>query len=484
LRHSVYEKQERRLLAGCIGQLGEHTGEIGETRNMKRDILIVTAISLGVCFAAFGQFPPLKGGKGVTLEELANLDALVTVVLKNSNAVDKNLRVVEVTPEYISFSAENGERLSYRCSDIKEIQIQEGQELVRRWKPAEGVGLMPAQQQALARAIERAKELFQNTNDNQTVKLDAAVLLGVAGEENDKNTARTYVKELHGANDLGVAMLAGYRLYLLGESEAVKKEVLDEALNSGNREIANNAVTLAGLLQYRNAENILYRRLRDRRADVAAAAMKALARLGNRDILPAALASLSERNPEKGEAAVFVLSTLGDAQTIDEVKMLLRTAEGTTRFRAARVLSALKAPEGDQILRDEIMELPTLQIEAALVLAKQSDVKAMRILRERLLRRYDEIESTLLLRARMAASLIAGGDRTAVPALQGLLRSEMSSVQKMVCRLVVELGNRSMVTIIQPSLENKDPEVAVAAAQAALASVNPEFRKRLVSWWQ
>jgi len=462
--------------------MGEGPGDKGEGKTMRR-VGVVFGIVLALMVGSWAQ-PPLTGAKGVTLQDIADSDALVTVVIKKTNATDKNLRIVEIAPDYIAFQAESGDRHTYRTEDIKEIRVQDGQEIVKKWRPAEGMGLVPAQQQAVARTIERSKELFEKTTDNQTVRLDAAVLIGIAGDEADRKTAIQYVRDIHNANDLGIAMISAFRLCLLNDAGTIRRDILDEALLSGNREVANNAVTVAGLIGYRNAENVLYRRLRDRRADVAAAAMKALARLGNKDIIPVALASLSERSPEKGEAAVFVLSRIGDTQTADEVKLLLRTAEGTTRFRAARVLSALKAPEGDQIIRDEIMELPTLQVEAALVLARQSDVKAMRILRERLLRRYDEVESTLLLRARMAAALVAGGDRTAVPALQGLLRSDLSSVQKQVCRLVAELGSRSMVTIIQPSLESNDPEVAVAAAQAALASVNPDFRKRLVEWWQ
>lgn len=449
---------------------------------MNRVIRILVGLAI-VSLTALGQTPPVTGVRGVTLDELAGMDTLVTVILKGSNATDKNLRVVEVGDDYVAFVSEQGERHSYRRDAIREVQVQEGQEAVRRWRPAEGVGLMPAQQQVVARSVERAKELFDTSIDNQTVKLDAAVLVALGGDEGDRRVAVQYLRDIHGANDLASAILSGFRLYLLGQTDAIRTDVLEEGLNSGNREVSNNAAKLAGLIQYRRVENILYKKLRDRRADVASHAMKALARLGNRDIIPAALAALSERNPDKGEAAVFALSRMGDAQTVDEVGILLGTAEGTTRFRAARVLYALESPAGAQILRDEIMSLPTLQVEAALILARQGDIKAMRILRERLLRRYDEVESILLLRARMAAALIAAGDRTAVPALQGLLRSDMPSVQRTVCQLVAELGNRAMIAIIQPSLENRDSEVAVAAAQAALACVYPDFRKRLVELW-
>lgn len=445
--------------------------------------LATIVLTLSWVGAAFAQAPPVLGGEGLSLEQLAGSRALVTVVIKGSGAEDPNLRIVDVGPNYIDVATENDRRYSYLFSSIKEIQVQKGQQPARMWRPPQGLSLAPAQQEAVAEALERVAELFETSNANQGVKLDAAALLAIAGDAGQQEAALEYIRAVHRSNDLASALFAAFRLYIAGRADAINPQVLEDALASGNRQIRGYAAMLAGLLPYHPAESRLLDMVRDRRPEVVGPAVISLARLGNRDIIPTLLAMLSELNVEKGEAAVSALERLRDDQTAEQLRMMLKTAEGMTRYRVARVLHTLGDPQTQHLLREEIMEVPTLRIHAALQLAKEGNVDAMRVIRDRLSHPYDENESSFALRARMAGALVHGGDRTAVPILQDLLAKNFPSVQELVCRQVVELGMRPLLAVVQPAIVSNDPNVAIRACQAALSIAYPELRERLIELW-
>jgi len=447
--------------------------------------LSVFALAMAVVGAAFAQAPRVTGGGGATLEELAGSGSLVTVVLKERQAEDRNLRVVEYTDTDVSVLTDNGERHTYLFEDIQEIRVQEGQEeSVREWRPAQGRGMLPAQQQVVARATQRANELFSATTSDQFVKMNAAAMLALSGDAAQQDAANTYLTQLLTSNDLRLAVEAALRMYLIGREDEVDPALVTEGLTSGNRQIRATAAALAGFLKHREGEIELYKMLRDRRPDFSVPAIRALAMLGRTDIAPTLVEMLTERDIERANAAVFALKRIGGEEVASELKQMLESSDGLTRFRVAEVLSEIGDAESRIVLRDELMEVPTLQVRAALVLAPKGDIKAMRILRERLLRRPDLVESELLQRAEMAAALIEGGDRTAVPILQDLLRTDFPAVQANVCRQITRLGLRSLVTLVQPAIESEDRSVAVAACQAAISAAFPDYRERVLqSLW-
>ena len=448
-----------------------------------RGIVLAMAVCC-VMGTAVAATPPISGGeKGTTLDKLAGTQTLVTVVIKGTEAEDKNLRVVEVGDDYVSVASREGERHTYLFKSISKIVVQEGQEEVEEWSPAE-IGLLPAQQQVLARALQRAANFFQTSNEDQTAKMDAAVLLAIGGESSAREDALQYLRAFHEGDDLATALFAAYRLYLIGRGEEIDWGVLDSALNSGNREIRKSGAKLAGLLGRQEAVPILRRMLKDRRGEMAAVAAVALARLDDRESLPTMLALLTERSPEKGEAAMFAVKRLADEYTTEQLKSMLPSYEGLIRFRIISVLFSLGDPEGERLLREESLQVPTLQVDAACLLARKGDIQAMRMLRKRLSERYDEDSETLIHRAEMAAALVAGGDRTVVPVLQDLLRTDMLKVQERVCLLLTELGVRSLSSIIQPSMESADPKIALIGSRTALAMGYPSFRDRLVELWK
>lgn len=411
---------------------------------------------------------------------------LVTVVVKERAAEDKNLRVVEVGPDYLTALDQSNERHTYLFDDVAAVRVQEGREREVRWQPSAQIGMGPELRQVLERSVEVANQVFGSEQANQELKMDAATLLIVAGDVAQEELALDYLMGIHTSNDLASAVSAAFRLYLAGMEARIQPQVMDQALASGNRETRARGAELAGLIGYEAGELELYDMLRDRRADVSVPAAKALARLGKEDIVPVLVNMITERSIERGDAAVFGLKLLGqnNPEVAGELRALLDDAEGLTRFRIARVLYAINHPDAPAILSDEIMRVPTLEMEAAIILAKNGDVQAKRVLRDRLAQRYDEVESTLMMRADMAAALVEGGDRTAVPILQEVLRTEFPEVKMHVCELIAQLGIRSLATIIGPVLELEDRDIAMTACEAAVATTYADFRDRLVGTWQ
>jgi HEAT repeat protein len=453
-----------------------------ETSDVMRHISVVV-VMVAAAFATWAQGPAVTGSGKTSLDNLVRTGQMVTVVIKGTNARDTNLQVADVQKEFVAFNNNRGDRITYLRKDILEIQVQEGQVEDRSFRPISGVGLLPIQQQVLEQAMSRLDTLFLDTSSRQNIKLDTAALLAVAGSQESQGMAREYIEQLHNSNDLATALYASRRMYLSGNQDAISTKVLEDSLQSGNQIIRQYGAIMSGLTGYRGAVPHLYRMMRDRRPDLSAPAIVALARLGHRDIMPDLYQVILERNPRKADAAAFALTRLGSQETIEELKVMLQTAEGLGRFRIVKVLFDLDDPDGQRILRDELMVMPTLEVEAAVLLARKGDVRAMRILRNRLDQRYDEVEAAMLLRARMAAAVLAGGDRTAIAALQELLRKDSEAVQVEVCRLVADLNIKSLTTIIQPPVESSNPRVAVEASQSAIAMAYPDFRDRLLEYW-
>jgi HEAT repeat protein len=148
------------------------------------------------------------------------------------------------------------------------------------------------------------------------------------------------------------------------------------------------------------------------------------------------------------------------------------------RCRVAEVLNNLKDPAGEKELKTIFTDIPTLAPDVALILGKQGNFEATQYLRGRLARREDPTDSNLLYRARNATSLYKGGDPSALAVFQELLRIKNARVRSLVCGLFVEMGDRKLLVILQPTIENVDVDVALNACIAAGAIAMPDFRGR------
>ena len=442
---------------------------------------IIVPLLMGlVAFAALAEdMPPVSNGNGRTLRDLAGKDTLVTVVLKDRGATDHNLRVVEVGPNYFSVAAPNGERLPYKFESVAEVRVQEGKVETRKFNLDENRTLKLEEQKVVDRAFDRAREIFEAANSDQSLKMRAAALLAVSGRAD----AVEYLRRLSTTNDLATDVDASLKLYLAGDKE-IPGTLVSKGLQSGDRKVKAATLKLAGLIGDKGSMPVLYDMLKDRVVDICAPAARALSRLGERDAIPAIVRMLLELNDEKGDAAIFALSRLGGQDVIDQLKDKLKTTSGQTQYRVVTCLFKLNDPLGKQIMLQQMKKFPTLAPEAALLLARDGNWDAAQFLSKRLKKLYDAKEDVMAYRAKAAAALVANADPTAVSYLQELLRSDNAGSKKLVCVLLAELGKRRLIPVLQPTIESGDADVALQACSAAVAIAKPDFRERFLEYQQ
>jgi HEAT repeat protein len=186
-----------------------------------------------------------------------------------------------------------------------------------------------------------------------------------------------------------------------------------------------------------------------------------------------------DRNPEKADAAVAALIKLGDENTIEQLRMKLKDTEGMARYRVAHVMFELGDKEAGGILREELMEVPSLQLDSARTLASKGDAKAMQYLRDWLTQSRDPSEPVLIQRSLATYSLIKAGDRTNAGVLQDVLREGSPRVQVTALKLIADLDLHALLPMILPVLNGNDPTTVVVACQAAVAMAHNDYGTRL-----
>lgn len=432
--------------------------------------LLVIAAAL-VSFSAAAQ--QVHGPAGtISLSSIAGSDTLVTVVLK-AGAEDPNLTVTGVSGETITFATNKGGVAVYRRGDIDHIKVQGSVVAPREPLSRGSVALRPEDQEIVDRAARRAVELFESSRDNQELRIKAAAYM--AFQDNEESAK--YLTSLAESNNMRTRIEAARGLYLAGKP--VPPNLIPEGLDSNNRNIRADTAVIAGLFEHQESTPILMEMFNDRSAQYAAPAAVALARLGNRQIIPGLFDMLGSISEEKNRAGVEGLVILGGEDVIEAAKLRLDETEGLERYRLVQVLFRLGAEEGrKELIRTFEQEL-TITPEAALLLARDGYWEAIQYLQERLKRREDDTPGNLAYRARNADSIIASGDNSAVYVYQDLLRRENTDIRLLVLRLIAQSGDRSMLKLIQTSIANVDPEISMAACNATLAIANHTFRERL-----
>jgi hypothetical protein len=188
---------------------------------------------------------------------------------------------------------------------------------------------------------------------------------------------------------------------------------------------------------------------------------------------------ITERTAERADAAASALTLLGGVAVIEQLKLLLPSAEGLAKFRVAKILLELGDPEGLKLMRDEMFNTPSLQHDAALLLATRGDLKALQYLRTYLNQRYDPTKEAIHRHADATGALIKSGDRTNAGVFQELLSTKDPILQKEVLTVISGLDFKSLLSITQPMIESTDPGVVLYACRAAVALAYPDFQKRL-----
>lgn len=438
--------------------------------------LLVVGLVAALCGGAWAQSAPsISNSGGMTLDQVRQSEKMVTIVLKDSGAEDRNLRVVDIGPDYLSALSQAGDRVTYLFSSVQEIRLQEGVLQNAGFTAEQYASLRAEEQKVVDRAFVRAKEIYDNAQAQQADKMRAAMLIACNGD----SEAEEYLKRLAASNDLETELDAATYLYLLGNSE-VNPKIIEQGLEGGNRRIKAKAALLAGVTKAQAAIPVLEAMLADRDADIAVPAAHALARMEHRGAVPLLLTMLQKRDNQSGNAAVFALSRLGGQDVIDALKAMFKDASEITKHRIGLILYGIGDPEGEKMLKEEITETPTLARGAAIALAKNGIWDGKYFLIKRMERPYDETPEKMIDRAEMCVALIKGGDPTVVSALQSLLSSNDESVRRAICFLLVDLGRRRLIPIVQSSMENSSTPLALDACMSAVAMAKPELRERLV----
>ncbi len=456
-----------------------------------RYVIILTVLMAMTGWAGAAGVP-VTGAAGVSLSDIVNTPTMVTVVLKVKGAKDANLRIIEVHPTEFTVLTEANERFTYLNEDVQEIQVQGGKvEKEKITLPKHGA-LRAEDQKVLDRVWVRVKEIYAASNENQDRKIRAATLLALHGDQE----AIKYLKDLLASNELQVRLDAATSLFYVGEKPA--EALLREGLESGNRAVRTKSARLSGLTNYRDAIPVLTSMLQDRAGELSGPAARALAYLGDREIIPRLISMLGESNELKHDAAVFALVQLGGDDIIEQMKLRLKDADTQERYRIGIVLHDLKDPMGAKLLKEILDTVPTLKPDVALILARENEWDATQYLRQRLARREDPTEPNLLYRAQNAASMLMSDDPSALTVFQSLLRIDKSEIKvdnnskvkpedvlqrlkNLVFKLAIQLNDRRMLSVIQPSIENVDAQVALEASVSSVALAFPEFRERYLA---
>lgn len=450
-----------------------------------KSTLIASMVALVMCMQAGAKTPPVTGVEGVRLHGLAGTQTMVTVVLQYEvtasdgnttmrEARDSNLRVISVGRDRMTVLTEDGEELPYLFSMIKEVEVQDGKVERRALVLLKDV-LSTSDQEIVNRAWARMGIVFGEEKAKQTRRMSAASLLAVKGDEE----ATKYLKQLMQSGDLGTEISAAFSLYLAGED--VDERLVREALESGNRSVRKSGCELAALYGYTQYISYIKTLLTDRHSEISAPAAKSLAYLGDREVLGHLYAVLGDSDAVQGEAAVWGLTKLGGADVIQQMELRAETAEGNELFRVARVLYALKKEAGLRLLRKVYAEYPTLKQDVAYILIADKDYDSEMYLRSRLSERMNETDANMVMRARIAGSLIRSGDPQAKAIYQEILRGKSKVAKEQIMEDIRAMGDKSLLNLIQSSIENVDLDLSSDASATAIVLGNSEYRERYLN---
>lgn len=459
--------------------------------------ITIIVVSLLVAGIAAGQQVRVVPGD-VRLQDLVGSSTLVTVVIKGKGAEDPNLRVVEVLPDMIVAYDEKGERTPYLYESIEEIRVQGGKVEPRSFELSYARMLKGPELEIVQRAASRAASIFQESAADQSVRMAAATLLLLNGNPE----AREYLLRLARSGDTETEVEACLALYLAGDPAVVPgtpyplkpagasaeagapliPAVTRQGLQHGNRTVRGRAATLAGLVNDTESRNMLLRMLNDRLEEFSAPAARALTQMGDTSIVPKLLEIVMERNSVKGEAAIYGLNKLGDAEVVRKAKDQLSLGTGEVHFRLVRILFHFGDPMGRELMLKTLADTPTLAPMAAVYLGEKGDIDAKVYLHRRVERREDMNEENAAYRSKAAKALILGGDQSGVSILADLLREDDEVISRKVCETITELARTNLLSLTQSPMESVKAKVALDAATTAISLADAEFRDRLLKY--
>jgi HEAT repeat protein len=442
-----------------------------------RMVLTVLALGLIVSVGAFAQVSIKGASAGVGLNDIKGTTTLVTITLKGSGATDPNCRIVDVGPDYFRVSSENGDRYNYTFEGVDEIVVQGGRVELEKFEIDARHALTPKEQDLLNKALETAAGVYDRSISNQTVKISAAVLLAL-GTDKRAEDAQIYLNRLAESNDLRTAFTATIALYMVKDIEPTSA-LMQTGLTNGDSRVRAMTVLVIGLLRQEEYEERLLSLVKERQAETSAAAAFALGRLKSQRAVPDLLNMIVGLNRGKAESAKLALIEIGGDAVISGLRERVNSTSGLAQFRLIQALYELDDPLGARLMKDESMKTPTLALAAALALAGKGDIEARDYLSKKLSARWDRIDRQYNERSEIAAVLIKGGDRSADAVLREALSSDSVLVQLHALTLIANSGARSLVDLPNAALLKPDDAVVIAACEAVVALLDPDFSSRL-----
>ncbi len=433
------------------------------------------------------------GPAGTTLEDLVGSENLVTIILKDSYARDTNLHLTDIGDSLITLENEGGTRIVYRQDVIREVRVQSGRVQATSGKTIFRDPAERNEQAILEKAIKRTQRLFARAGDDHNLRMRAASVAGATGSEE----ALSYLRDLSTSSNMDAVAQSSKWLYYAGGEPDIS--VLKEALHSTNRSARPQAALVAGLMGAQELNDEVVEQLRDPSADVFTNTVHGAGLLGDERSIVHMVRAITATDEVKGNATVMALSNLGGEEVLREMRTTLKTSKGLEWFRAVQVLYSLGDLQGQELMRTDGFTKPVFQLRASLYLAKDDYWDANVFLRNYLRDSEDNSPEGLIFKAEAASVLLSKGYVQAKTHLRELLGLEpaavyirganrnqvaklaaVSEVQSKTCELIGIYGDRSALSLLEPSLDSTDPIVAITAAQSIVAIMTPGYRERLL----
>lgn len=456
----------------------------------------ITALCLSlafVCITAAAQIP-INNGDGATMDDLIREKTLVTIVL-NENVRDGNLQITGLNKDTITFIGADGRKSAFFLSDVKYIRVQEKRTAEKQSIFSKGT-LSNEEQKIVDRAQGRIVELFKSETDPNN-KMRAACLAAILGEDG----AILYLQAHAQSNDTPTAVLATTYLYAAGES--IDKDLLTDGFLHGNRATRVQTAVLAGLFGGDSFQRDLRYMADDPHPEVNPSAIRALARIGDRWVIPKLYDGLDALKQPKNEAVIYGLSKIGDEEIIKELHKQLPLAGKSEWFRIIRVLYALGDEEATKQMKEIGLKTYAYEQTSGLLLGENDDWEGGVWIREYLERDKDPDYKNLMFEANLAAALYGTAQSQSKIVFQKLMRMTdiqvfakgnstntqykdaiLAEVQEEVCRLLGEQGDKTMLSLLYGPMESKNTSLSLAACEAIVMIANEPYRERISEYNQ
>ncbi len=457
--------------------------------------LCAALFAAAVCTAAWpASPPPIVGDEGATIDALVREQKLVTIVLKDGSRA-YNYRLRGIHEETLTITDSSGAPGAFPLDMVRELRVQKERIDTER-NVRKDSALTTEDRKVVDAGVARAFDLFNTSRGNQTVKMQAAMALA-ASNHDSKLGAQSYLKELMTGNDAPTATAAAGMLWRVGVEPS--SSAIENGLASGNRVTKAAAATLAGLTGDQRYLLAVRGLLRDPAVEIFPSAAKAIARLGDRESLPALYDGIRALDDKKGDACLFALTHLGGDDVKQRLLTMLPDSRGNEWFRIVRALHQLGDDSATKLLTSNALNQPAFSRVTALILVRdEGSVEAIQFMRDFLGKALDPNVENLVYKGQVGIALYLAGDIQAKGVVQDVLgtspnliyvrgrtsdeafkQQAVIEIQTKVVAAVGDTLNREFVSLLAAPIQSPNPQVAVRACIAAIQIANPEFGARV-----